>query len=485
LYPGCFRHPWVFFFMVIFLQYTVTDLRVLGPRKDELLNTPSWPNPIPFQEFVHGSGLIVARTRRGLSNWIGENLICKIRSGIRVPGPIRLTEPANNILKNTGKHLYVAEGRILNKYELVFVSKRGFGTVTKELLKQLIFEMQKIPLRIRGIGFEHVSSQVGKLAKPLKDFHIVSTTFKKHASTPGHQDLILLCTPQIYIVLDESETIQLPQHQRLNEEDPKQPYQLYTSLDRFGSQVYRTWIYKGSPGDEVSKRELRISLMRLHSEYECLRNVLRAISKGKVDVKPFSPDSNALQDYFTKAINTFLDSELEVKSQTGNKELISIVYNLFDHLQPGEVEQLRGQIDRFDFRRQTKNKTINFIENYYENVETMNDKSIFITGNNNQANTGDSSSQNQQSNCYLPPDLDYDKLQKELEALKKEMQSRASTPVEFEALASVAAAEGEAKVKQGSKVVEYLRKGGQWVLDVGTKIGVSVVTELVKKNMGL
>lgn len=400
-----------------------------------------------------------------------------------VPGIIQLNKPAYNILKNTGKHQYVAEGRILNKYEFVFVSRHGFGTVNVELLKQLIFEIQKIPVLVRGIKFDHVSTEIGRLAPALENFHIAGTTSNKYINNPGHHGHLFMCTPQIYMVLDDSETIQLPLKKRLNENDPDQPYELYTSLDRFGGQVYRTWIYKGTPGDEIHKRHLRISVMRFHSEYECLRNLLRAISKGRVEVKPFSAESDALQKYFKKAIATFLDAESEVRSQTGNDQFINSTVNLFDRLHPGEVEQLRGQIEGFNFRPQIEQKTINIIENYYEKIDVMNDKSISITGDNNQANTGDFSSQHQQVNYYLPPDLDYDKLQEELEALKKEMQSSAGTPEEYTALANVAAAEKEAKEKKGNKVVECLKKGGQWVMDVGTKIGVSLVTELLKKNM--
>ena len=79
---------------------------------------------------------------------------------------------------------------------------------------------------------------------------------------------------------------------------------------------------------------------------------------------------------------------------------------------------------------------------------------------------------------------DLDTLSQELERLRQEMRKISSTVEQDISVAAVAQAEAEAKKGDESKALSWLSKAGEWALDVGTKIGVSVATEAIKKSLG-
>lgn len=68
----------------------------------------------------------------------------------------------------------------------------------------------------------------------------------------------------------------------------------------------------------------------------------------------------------------------------------------------------------------------------------------------------------------------------ELAKLLAAMKNDASEPEHFESLAEVSRAEKSAKSGDGPSALQSLKAAGQWALDVATKIGVSLVTELLK-----
>jgi hypothetical protein len=85
----------------------------------------------------------------------------------------------------------------------------------------------------------------------------------------------------------------------------------------------------------------------------------------------------------------------------------------------------------------------------------------------------------------IPANVSFEELQKELYSLKIAMKTDAETAEQFNAVQNVAKAEEEAGKKDGHAVVKFLKAGGQWAADTATKIGISVVTELIKHNTGI
>jgi hypothetical protein len=81
--------------------------------------------------------------------------------------------------------------------------------------------------------------------------------------------------------------------------------------------------------------------------------------------------------------------------------------------------------------------------------------------------------------------IDLVRLADELRRLHEAMEREANQASQKLAVGAVAAAEQSAINKDGPKVLEYLKTGGKWALDVAEKIGLDLAKEALKAALGL
>ncbi len=79
--------------------------------------------------------------------------------------------------------------------------------------------------------------------------------------------------------------------------------------------------------------------------------------------------------------------------------------------------------------------------------------------------------------------LDMPALAKELEKLRIALLQQATEPEQIVMASEVAHAEKAAKDGDESKTLEYLKKTGDWVLDIAGKIGVPIAIEAFKRSI--
>ena len=115
-----------------------------------------------------------------------------------------------------------------------------------------------------------------------------------------------------------------------------------------------------------------------------------------------------------------------------------------------------------------------------ENKYKIENSQVAAIGDNAKADNN----QFQQTNYTIPKDLDYDKLINELNELKNHVASQEDLQHKDDAITNIEEAKKEAANKNGNGVVKYLKMGGTWLFETATKIGISVVTELLKNNLG-
>ncbi|NOW96125.1 hypothetical protein [Mucilaginibacter sp. SG564] len=471
------------FNMIIFIQFSITDVRAFNGSHSHLLTLPQWPSPTPEKEFVRGSGQIIARSKKGLNNWIGENFICKIKRGIKLNEPI-LFEPLNLKIQNIGKHQFSSEKFISNKYEFVFATRGYDGKKIKyETILQLISELFLLKSEVRVSSNEWKADPLKRLSINLKNFHLFYST-KKLKLLRTDIDNLYNCTPQVYIYLDDNE--KFTSTPKLIESSKKiwAACKLYTTTLKIQNLPIRLWIHERFTQSTLItlNRSLRISILRLHTEYECLKNVFLAISQNKIAITPFSVESDNLQAYLNTAISTILSDEKNVDDQSDNDFILSIK-KVFFNFQPGELETFKNKILALKFRPQILQKTINYIDNsikiQMEENYNVSHSQVGAIGNNAKSDNNTF----QQIQYNIPGDINYDELQQGLAKLKTAMKGEAETSDQFAAVQNIAKAEEEAVKKDGNGVIKFLKAGGQWAIDTATKVGISVITELIKHNM--
>ena len=468
--------------MILFLQYTIADTRYFGEKFDHLLPKPLWPSPSPFGEFVRAAGAIIERKRQGQPSWVGENFICKISKGIKIDQ--RLSLKNDGMVKNVSKHLYANEGYVMAKYEFVFnIKLPGVQPMVGfDLLKDIIEKLLESKVRVKlGKTYEEVG--VDQLGKALRSFHYLNTTNTKGQDFEGDAKSVVSCIPQLYFYLDRHETAANLRGNFTKILDKQDLAILYGAWHKYHNNGYRVWVHVRYPGSASAKqhRALRMSIMRLHSEYECLNVVIQRIARGDISVQERSLASDHLQSYFKLSINTYLKEQSNLDRAGTIGGFADYFSKVFAKSQPGKLEQIRERIQTFNFRPAVNEKVFNFITNNYEYMDTKfenHNSTILSQGNNN---TVQNNTVQQAVNSSLSAD-EMTKLIEELGRLTSHAQANATTTDERKAVVALSEAEESAKKKDVGGVVSALKSGGKWVLDLASKLGTSVLLEVIKAH---
>ena len=237
-------------------------------------------------------------------------------------------------------------------------------------------------------------------------------------------------------------------------------------------------------------RELRICLLRLHAENECLRLVLRHLASDRLTVPGRSPRSDALQLYLRDATRKIsgLRKEADEFSETpiANIARLSVQY-----IDPTDVPAMLSALKQLDVRKQIFNK-IEFylkteinIQNHIQNLN-MNNK-YNITGG-QQGAVGDNASVQQITFNQLVSTMDEQTLAilaTELPVLKAELEKRVKAPEHQAAAIALGEAETAARSKDASKTLSCLGKAGKWALEVAKTIAVPIATKYLESSLGL
>lgn len=464
--------------MILFLQFTITDSRVFSLIDLGQLTKPRWPSPTPFREFVRGTGSIVERSKKGLDTWVGENFICKIKSGMRFSDDNHFSNGV--LVKNISKHLYANEHYILTKYEMVFDVKLPIGKnlLGYELLKTLVDELLLAKVKIRFNGKDE-DVNISDLPEALIEFHYQNTTKTDVSITGLGKNHILKCTPQLYFYLENNEkSVKLGKNYNQIAEIPGFAM-LFGAWHNHKNNPFRIWVHqRNSKSHRFSKnRETRMMIMRLHSEYECLNNIFLAISQGIINVAARSSISDELQDYFNVAIRRFLYDSADLGYNLWSKKYFDYFNKIYAKASPGELDIIRKKINTFNFRINIDHKTIEFLtQNYTVNKYENHNSTIISQGDNNQVSNNHVT---QNINSEIAP-IDFENLVIELQAAINRAQSEATGTAEIKEILALSEAHDAAVQKDQSKVLTALKSCGKFALDIANKMTASILVELLK-----
>ncbi len=207
-------------------------------------------------------------------------------------------------------------------------------------------------------------------------------------------------------------------------------------------------------------RELRIFLLRLHAERECLKRILTNIASKNITVSPRSKASDTLQNYLNSATRTIFRMQPQAESEIGE-----IAREAEDFIAPGERDAIMSALQNFDIRKNVYNKVEHFVNQYVfqENI-IMGDQ--YIVG-----QAGAVGPQSQAHNMtfsqiwsQIENSIDLSRLADELSNLRQALKNESTN---------------------GAKVVEHLKSAGKWALDIAVKIGTNIAAEAIKGSIGL
>jgi hypothetical protein len=496
--------------MLLALQLPFADLRRLARHQSRLISKPSWPSPQVSpekrKEFVRCFGGIEERGRKGLQFW-GEDRVCNVRRGIRFPSlrPIELSTGQRISIALAYRRLYF-DGLAMGKFEVgLSIPSPGLnltGGQLKEFLIRVLdiqiqtgnesltaplFGSQEMLLASYSAATTRTSGLLARLQAALLPFAV---SWQEPRTNGKDKNLVVPGEPILFLERFESEIV------------GRLPLFVFPGpvLDQYGFSVdcytlpvkgqnLRLYGLTRKPDlNYTVARAVRLSLMRLHAEHECMRCVSRGLLDGHLELRRDRDGFNALQKYIDDAITRVTRSEQTAKKLSG-ADLVELSREIADVVSPGERESVISLLENAKARRNIVTKFKQYANVFIERVEQMGD--TYNTGQAGAVGPAASAVGTTFNNNYagawnnLKADVDLAKLAAELATIQAEAKSRAATADQFSSLANLASAREAAEKGDGPTVMEHLKRAGKWIWELAKEVGTSVAAKVIEASVGI
>lgn len=430
--------------MLLTIQFPFADARAFVPNT-KVLELPSWS--YPEHEFVRNFGAIRYRKKGGLEGWVGENEICEARKvfefkkdlSIYLHGSSKKTH-----LRCIFKRLYF-DGLAVGKFEVGLRLRRHLETHLKTIdAKEFIDHALGLPIKFRLDCAKKTDCELIHAGKGLANSYRLATT--QHPSSEGQSWWVEAGSPILFLEY-QTDNINFPYF--INPVLQKDLFQLSWCLIPYRDAHYRLWLLKIDPQYRSEDpfydvaRSLRITLLRLNAEHECLRIILRHTEADRIDNL-----GDKFQHYLNEATGRITKLENSTRKNS-NDDVVDLARQAINKIQPGEQEKVESKIKaiRLNIRRKEE-----AYANKDKNTPTANPVNLVELAN-------------------QLADL-YQKIDQFATATNKNEITSAKTNLE--------SAEQEARKGNGEKTIMYLSKVGTWVLNIASTIGTSVLIDALK-----
>jgi|GEM_PF-5196487 len=443
---------------------------------------------MPYKEFVRGNGQIIPSKDNTISAHLGktsisENFICKINKGIRVTKYFKISELNNLEIRNKINH-YFSDGGVLSKYEFIFETQEKNLNYNYGQLKLIIKKILDDTIFIRNKLFKYTEYKFKHIFNGLKELQIISTTGNKYFEEE-QEKYIIKCTPQVFITLNKEETFTYKSNKKLVV-PLKDSYNslLFGWWDRYNNNPYKFWVLKNSgTSRNENLNTLKSGILRIHSEKECVNNVIQSLILGLLKTSPNTEESNFLQLFLNNKIRDMASNYKRISTLDGTSDTIeNFIKEAFDKFNPGEVSLLNERMKQLKLRPQIENKIINHIiknASYIEKQIIMDNSQNISFGDNAQVG-GDINQVNKSGNNS---EMDFKSIYENINQLIAKITEEKNSYEKDVAIENLEAAKRSTTKQDHKGLVENLKKAGQWTIDFASKIGVNFITEILKHQI--
>jgi hypothetical protein len=477
--------------MLFTIQFPLADSRLFLDYETYKLDRPSWLPPIPDEHFVRSFGIVTRRPRGGLTGWVGESIICEADNAMRFPDFRDFSYNGNTIMLRLVFRRYFFDGLAVGKYEIGIATSDDWLINSQEFDKRaaqkLLFHILNLQVEIRHPGGDPIKCKLWNCGKYLAQLYALSTTRVSALSKEIPAWWVRHRCPIILIVHRDRENTfkyKIPFKEKAAVMENDIGLHLSHHYIPVKDKKIPAWIILSDSWLDDEARRLRLYLLRLHAEKECLKGILDNISAGKINPSTNNEKiSDLLQHYLNETTKRI--SKLELKSKAvSNFDLSTLISDAEDLVEPGWRDSLINAMERT--RLSIKRKIENFITNNISIGE-------YYMGDNYKVGQAgavgpNSKAENVQLNQVLnqySAGINLEKLLPELEILRQALKEAAKTAEDDTAIGEVAQAEVAAKKGEGSTVIEHLKKAGKWALGIAEKIGTTIAAEAIKHALGM
>jgi hypothetical protein len=341
--------------MLIVVQFPFADVRGFVPAPTHRLSAPAWPLAVPGKDFVRSFGGIEKRRRGGVEDWTAEDVYCRAAYPLRFYPPLRTipfeTASAAIELRSAFRRL-LSDGEVTVRLE--------FGFRVAELNQNLVLDGQSAlalvsyclsrQVRVAARGSQPTARSCNFIDSPkqIATRYLNGTTGRtKESPVVPASWWVTPAPPLVLVEYSSDEIASLPRYARSLSsqmiEIDSEVFLDYCPV-KYSGQSFGCWFLGyGVGANRDLLRRMRIHLLRLHAERECLKQVLRQLAEGKIRVETGTPESDALQLYLNNCTRLLMR-----KSRFGlpTSRILRVAQNADDIVATGERVNILSAIQK-------------------------------------------------------------------------------------------------------------------------------------------
>ncbi len=339
--------------MQVVLQFPFADFRPFLAVETARLDHPRWPFPAPGREFVRQSGVVRQRRRGGLSQWSGEEFYSQAARAVRFrEDPRRVVVSGVPLLGNRGvsRRFHVLEA--LARFELALEAQVPASAAPPHLFSALFGLRVGVPGDDGGVR----GTRLGDAAPALAHHYLRATTRRQDGVRAPVERWWLEPGQPLCVVAHRQGELR---YDSLSLR-PARPVECTGGKVRFAwfeerRRLFGAWFVECQNPAADTTRKLRLHLLRLHAERECLKRVLAALGT-RLQFVAGSDASDRLEEHLDAALRL-----LDRKTRFGIEQspLLDAVRDSFALAQPGETGVLTTELEKA--RKRVARKTERFL----------------------------------------------------------------------------------------------------------------------------
>jgi len=370
--------------MLLSIQFPLADCRRFINTDTGVLYRPGWPRPTVDDEFVRSFGAVRVRLGGGVHGWLGEDNVCEARRAVRFPAlPTYVDQlERRRIPLRCAFRRFFFEGSAVGKYEVGVIARIKRGHSVKKLITADLLEYflsLKVNIRteaseVSDVKLIDAGSQVARLYAASSARRVGDA-----AAPDGEQDKLKRWwvqhgSPLLLLEYKTKERFTPPFPTRAVKVPEEYGFKLSHGLMDFQGKRIRTWLLAlRSDYDWAKARTLRLYLLRLHAEHECLKIILRNIKAKKINPPPGSNAYKELQKYLSATTRRI--TKWEGKSGAlVEPEVAELARRSEDSMSPGEALELLKDVANLGIEKDISRKVDVYIDtvalgDVFKNIE--------------------------------------------------------------------------------------------------------------------
>ena len=331
--------------MFAVVQLPLTDLRYfIGPSTNRVAR-PAWPRVTARKDFVRSFGGVVRRPKGGAGSSAGEDFFSTADRALRFAS---YTNEAPNLRgEAVAFRRLMCDGVVTTRIEIGFRQRKRLD-VMRPLGGDDFLRFVDGCLRSRLYDNTPEGPKIIRLARYGDVFatrYLAATTALKQLRLSAPENWWL--EPGLPLTLLEYRNDLphvLPKGARKVSVFEEAGIQLHHYWDETGNASIGVWFlgYKPAVADVDKLRRLRLHLLRLHAERECLNHVLNAIQDGKLTVGGLERPGQSLDEYLDR---TSKELNKEFRFGVPQAELLN-AYAAEDAVEPDKRLTLMAEIEK-------------------------------------------------------------------------------------------------------------------------------------------